>query len=233
MENINEEYVENAPHEPFYELRNRLHEFSSSYKLQGTDEHSHKIIDRIITKLNTSNYDYYIGQIEILLKRIDKIAENESNIVKNYRVSEWDKSSPFSFGFGSDNKENLLTKVRTELDIYRRRLQSLSQDLEKRSDEVAVPSKEKPFKTKLSVKELAYLFRALADEGIIDIPKGKLASFSRRVTELFISKSDNIEAVSPKSFRKNYDNVDPKAGKEWFSYFSHLKASAEKYRSEN
>jgi len=64
------------------------------------------------------------------------------------------------------------------------------------------------FKTTLSVDELAYFFRLLATEKIIDIPEGKVLSYYKFISDNFSSKKQEI--ISYKSIKNKYIAPDYK-----------------------
>ena len=207
-------------HDPFYEIKNRLFELSSSYDfIEFSAQRGFRLVDKILPKIHTTSYDVYISQLETLLQKISQLEQDEEKVVQNARDTEFSLFLDF-------DKETVLNNVREELSFYKTELQKISDELEKRQEDYNIPSSKKPFKTSLTAPELAYLFKALEKQEIIKIPKNLGKDFSKRLSELFVSKSSSIEANSPKKISDHYYSIEPAAAKHWIELFGRLKVQA-------
>jgi hypothetical protein len=81
-------------------------------------------------------------------------------------------------------------------------------------------------KTDLSVPELAYLFRVLKEEKLINIASGKAEEFFRAVSDSFSSKMQ--PEISPKSFKTDFYSPDPNIINFWHQKFIHFAQRAKK-----
>lgn len=78
----------------------------------------------------------------------------------------------------------------------------------------ASPSEEKiernpQFKTKYTVHELAYFFRLLIDQKIIDLDENQKSIFFKFIVANFQSKSKKVKKISLSSFRNKFYNLSP------------------------
>lgn len=213
-----------SEHDPFLEIKNRIFVLSNGfYFTPFTLEYGYKIIDSILPKIQDALYDVYISQIEALIHEINEIEKDKDGILNNIREDD------YKFVFRNDDDKNVIvTDTIKELSFYEAELQKISDELLNRQEKYITIPPLKPFKTNLKVPELAYLFRALVDEGLITIPKGDGALFIRRLTELFVSKSTKVEANSSKQMNAFYTQVEPDAAKEWSFRFLNLSTRAKK-----
>lgn len=90
------------------------------------------------------------------------------------------------------------------------------------TDNTSEPKKK--LKTNLTVKEIAYLFRALHDEGIIE---------ARQKTDIFNFIAENFsskqkEHISANSIKNAFDTPDPNAVDLWQEKFTHFMQKAKK-----
>lgn len=169
-----------------------------------------------ISEIKKQIFKMFIKGEDLALKRIK---------MKLLATRELLESATFKFTFNFDDYE-----IRIDVDELREinnlkieYLNKLIAVIDNFSFETAhVPVKK--LKTNLTVKEIAYLFRALHDEGIIE---------SRQKTDLFNFIAENFSSkqkdeISANSIKNAFDTPDYNAVDFWQEKFTHFMQKAKK-----